>query len=335
MKTLSTMTILCLMILTSQAQQYPDRHSTSQTDAWLSCTPTTSPNLERGEGHWINYNLGATYVLDQIELWNYNVPTQLQNGVNEIAIDVSADGINWTEAATATIEIANGSSFYEGVYAVNLGGVSADYVLITAISNHGGTCTGFAEVKMSAAVVLPIELSKFDARCVQGNEGVEIAWRSDTEVNNDYYIIQRSTNAIDWEDVEIVPSKGANGQGANYYALDKNVSGSLYYRLVNVDLDGQRQHFDAVAVNCIDDEVLSMSVSNPFTESLSLTYNPWNDSPLIVTVETLDGRQVYQRSHQANDAQFISLATAAWTAGAYVLTIDQGSKRISQQIIKM
>jgi len=59
---------------------------------------------------------------------------------------------------------------------------------------------------MSAAVVLPIELSKFDARCVQGNEGVEIAWRSDTEVNNDYYIIQRSTNAIDWEDVEIVPS---------------------------------------------------------------------------------------------------------------------------------
>ena len=51
---LSTVCTCCLVMMLN-GQAYPDRHSTSYTDAWLSCEETTPPNIKRDAGHWIMY----------------------------------------------------------------------------------------------------------------------------------------------------------------------------------------------------------------------------------------------------------------------------------------
>lgn len=327
--------VICLYTLLGFAQQYPDRHSTSKTDAWLSCNTSPNPNPDRGDSHWIQYDLGSAYVLSTVSLWNYNDPLNLNNGVQEIAIDVSSDGINWSEAATSSVAISDGSAFYEGEELLDLGGISANHILLTVLSNHGGSCAGFSELKISTAVILPIELTKFDARCVETDDGVMIAWKSASEINNDYYTIQRSANAIDWIDVVDVPAKGQNGQGAEYYEVDKNVNDVLYYRLVNTDLNGQRQYFDAVTVDCSENGPMTMTVANPFTETLSFTYHPLGTGKFDCRIEGIDGRQIYQGSQQSIDAQTISIPSADWINGTYIITISENGNQITKKVVKI
>ena len=326
--------LICFYTVLAFAQQFPDRHSTSKTDAWLSCFTSQSPNPERGVTHWVQYDLGSTYVLDAITLWNYNDPLNLDNGVQEIAIDVSIDGINWSEAATALVTISDGSAFYEGEEILSLGGVAASHLLITVLNNHGGSCTGFSELKITTANILPVELIKFDARCMDTGDGATIAWKTASEIGNDYYTIQRSTNALDWIDVIDVQAKGKNDQGAEYYEVDKNVNGTLYYRLVNTDLDGQRQYFDLVTVDCNDNGPMTMSVANPFSESLEITYHTVGSGNIIYRIESITGLVVHEGAIDNID-QPISIPSSDWIGGTYIITIEEDGNYITEKVVKM
>jgi hypothetical protein len=129
------------------AQCYPDRHSTNFFDGWISCEPAMSPNILRGPGHFIMYDFGKVYALGQVRIWNTNDPAHLDWGMKDVVIDYSMDGVHWVEAGQFTFPQASGLSTYEGAEGPNLDDAQARYLLITALSNYGGTCYGFSEIK--------------------------------------------------------------------------------------------------------------------------------------------------------------------------------------------
>jgi len=130
------------------SQCFPDRHNTSSTSAWVSCTETPNPNNLRGNSHWVKYDFDYTYELAQMTLWNYNETDHLDQGLQDIVIDYSLDGEEWIEWGTFTLEQANGSSIYEGDLGPNLDGLFAKHILITALNNYGGECYGISEMKI-------------------------------------------------------------------------------------------------------------------------------------------------------------------------------------------
>ncbi len=133
------------------SQCYPDRHNTTWYDSWISCNPSPNPNSVRGESHWLHYDLGHLYELKKSQFWNANQPDFLEDGLQEIVIDYSIDGVNWEEWGTHTIGMANGSKYYEGEAGPDFENMIARYVLITAVSNYGGSCYSLAELKIDAA----------------------------------------------------------------------------------------------------------------------------------------------------------------------------------------
>jgi hypothetical protein len=161
---------LFVVSMTAQELPYPDRHSTNLNDHWLSCQSSANPNTARGNSHWIMYDLGDTYALNGSNIWNFNTPERinsynnepwsfsplpgkLEDGMRDIFIDLSVNGTVWKEFGRLNIPKASGSSFYEGTTGPDFGGKIARYVLITAVSNHGGTCYGIGEVKINATAV--------------------------------------------------------------------------------------------------------------------------------------------------------------------------------------
>lgn len=142
-------TILCFICLAeAQSQCYFDRHDTSEQTAWESCTESNNPNPARGVGHWIMYDFGQNYDLGQMHFWNYNYPGETNKGVEGIIVDYSVNGSNWLGGITHTMDEANASGFYEGQTGPQLGGITARYVILTFSSNHGGSCYGFAEMRI-------------------------------------------------------------------------------------------------------------------------------------------------------------------------------------------
>lgn len=135
------------------AQCFLDRHNTTWYDGWISCTTSMNPNPARGESHWILYDLNYSYELFQMHIWNTNAPDYLADGMQDIVIDFSNDGLNWTEAGEFQVPIADGTSTYEGLDLYDFDGTSAQYVLITGLSNHGGSCFGLSEIRIDVAEV--------------------------------------------------------------------------------------------------------------------------------------------------------------------------------------
>ncbi len=150
------------------AQCFLDRHNTTWYDGWLSCTPSMNPNAVRGESHWILYDLNYAYGLFQLHLWNTNAPEYLNSGMQDIAIDISNDGVNWTEAGEFQLPMADGTPTYEGVSLHDFEGTNARYVLITGLTNHGGSCYGLSEIRINVAdeIITPNTSSPVPEACL-------------------------------------------------------------------------------------------------------------------------------------------------------------------------
>ncbi len=150
------------------AQCFMDRHNTTWFDEWISCAASMNPNPVRAESHWILYNLNHPYELYQMHIWNTNAPEYLTYGMQNIAIDISNDGNNWIEVGEFEIPIADGTSTYEGLDLFDFEGSSAQYILITGLTNHGGSCFGLSEIRIDVAdaPVVSIDEEAVDAACL-------------------------------------------------------------------------------------------------------------------------------------------------------------------------
>lgn len=128
-----------------------DRHNTSLASHWMSCTTSQNPNSVRGMSHWLLMEFDEFKGIGEIKMWNMNHPDYLDNGINEVAIDVSYDGVTWTELYTGSLSQGQSMSNYEGDLVVNLGGAAAKFMVITSLANYGGGCHGLAEIKVNMA----------------------------------------------------------------------------------------------------------------------------------------------------------------------------------------
>jgi hypothetical protein len=95
---------------------------------------------------------------------------------------------------------------------------------------------------------LPISLLNFNA--VLNSGIVNIDWITETEINNDYFIVEKSTDNINYTFVDKVDGAGNSNQIIDYSTIDKNpYNGISYYRLKQIDLDGNFRYYNPVAIN--------------------------------------------------------------------------------------
>jgi hypothetical protein len=155
--------------LTSQC--FMNSHSTTWYDNWISCKPKISPNPVRPGGHWILYNLGYVYELKDSHWWNGNEADALHNGISNMAMDISDDGVNWSHVMDFELPQATGFPDYEGVEGPDFGGIEARYILLTALDNFGGECYSFGEMKINVDVVSKVKEEVSSAYCLQISAG--------------------------------------------------------------------------------------------------------------------------------------------------------------------
>ncbi len=102
---------------------------------------------------------------------------------------------------------------------------------------------------VSCSVALPIELISFDG--YKYDEYNLLTWVSATELNNDYYRLEKSTDALSWETAYIADGSGTSYTPIHYQYKDYNYKTSeiIYYRLIQVDLNGNSEIFNIVSID--------------------------------------------------------------------------------------
>lgn len=111
-------------------------------------------------------------------------------------------------------------------------------------------------------IPLPVELNHFNATA-QSNRKVKIDWSTTSEINNNYFMVQRSSNAVDFEDVERVEGSFNSNVLLEYQIFDDfPLPGTSYYRLKQVDIDGSISYSEVKSV----DLMLGNVYPNPTTD---------------------------------------------------------------------
>jgi len=179
---------------------------------------------------------------------------------------------------------------------------------------------------------LPVKLISFNA--IVNDKYVDLMWITLTEINNDYFTIERSKNGINWEEIETVTGAGNSSTRLEYFKSDyEPYSGVSYYRLKQTDFDGAYTYSNIVTVNIYSADITDINVyPNPVKAGSNLTIDLINYTQASIEVELLDvtGRVVLNEKY--NNNQIISLEISSQLeAGIYSLRIGN---QIQKLIIK-
>lgn len=138
--------------------------------------------------------------------------------------------------------------------------VTAGDVFIICFSNYSSVQTSVPlEFGGSAGVsctTLPVELIGFKAETQ--NNSVGLRWTTMSEKNNDQFLIQRSSDLVNYETLGAVKGAGNSLEIIEYHFTDDEpmIGQTNYYRLKQVDFNGGFEYSNAIAVNMAMDEIM-------------------------------------------------------------------------------
>ena len=141
---------------------------------------------------------------------------------------------------------------------------------------------------------LPITLADFTAEPF--NETVLLSWTTSSEINNNYFTINRSYDLKKVVAIAEVPGSGNSRELLSYRYIDIDPgNGTIYYQLKQTDFDGRSETFQWVSVNVnpqISDEFeIKPTYSNGF---LTISVSDLAGEMIEVDLLTIEGRILYQ-----------------------------------------
>lgn len=203
-----------------------------------------------------------------------------------------------------------------------------------ATDNLGGV-SNIATYSIPVSGPLPVELAAFEVKAV-GNSA-QLIWNTATELRNDRFEVERSFTGQAFATVGTVKGHGTTNTGAAYRFTDANVraqaaSGTVYYRLKQVDTDGKATYSSVRTVG-FSKQAASISVApNPATTEATLDLTTLPLGQYQVAIFDATGRIVYKAGHAGGEQ--VGLAMSTWPTGMYLVVVQGGNGKFTQRLIK-
>jgi len=141
------------------------------------------------------------------------------------------------------------------------------------------------------ALLLPIELVEFEAECINGYSSIN--WTTASETNNDYFVIESSNNGIDFNGIATIDGAGSSAIQNEYEYTDySDHSGTIYYRLAQVDYDGTTTYSDVVAVENCNGNLGNVNVFSNGSGNVNINIDADASAKYSVKIVDVRGRMI-------------------------------------------
>ena len=212
--------------------------------------------------------------------------------------------LEWFELASGGLAIATGNTFTTPILNQN----TSYWVQ----SNNAGCLSNRTQTNiLTENCLFPLELIDFYGK--EYNNTVELFWETANEVNTDYFVIEKSYDATEWEQIGTTPAAGNYQYNLAYNFTDEfPKNGNNYYRLKQYDADGSYETYHIINVNVENADNPIISHSNGI---LSLNgIQSYHKYKLIST----NGIVISEQNINANN---LSLETNYIPNGLYILLL--------------
>ena len=150
---------------------------------------------------------------------------------------------------TASITIANSGS------PTISGAVTLTNTTIASIT----PVTSCPSIPTPCFSVLPVTFIDFWAGC-DAEENIELYWETESELNNERFIIERAADDLNFEEIGNVSGAGTSLTNSEYAFIDRNAMMTAYYRLSQIDFDGSRTFLKQYSPLLAKPETTSMPI---------------------------------------------------------------------------
>ncbi|MFT3676905.1 MAG: T9SS type A sorting domain-containing protein [Chitinophagaceae bacterium] len=188
---------------------------------------------------------------------------------------------------------------------------------------------GIYALYREVSVVLPVGLTRFSATCQSGV--VQLNWATASEQNNDGFYPEKSTDGITWQEIGFVEGAGNSSQTRYYQYADKTgSSGTVYYRLRQMDFDGKAYYSTVIVNSCQANKAGLMNVilaPNPAGSVTYLKFLPGNATVVQYSLVSMSGTSLLNGKWSGTEA---SLDLSGMANGVYLLrlTTDRETRTI-------
>ena len=272
-------------------------------------TPTISYSLiDAGDCSNLNYALGSTTTCGPGMQYNID-PLFVNEGGGDLRLQVGSPAINTGDNTINPV-------------VVDLDGVSR--VMYSVIDK--GAYESFA-------VVLPVELINFQAE-TRGDE-VVLNWATASEINNDYFTIERSIDGVSFESIAEIKGAGNSNATLDYETIDASpIRGTNYYRLIQTDFDGTT--IKSHTVNVVFEKGETSVFPNPVTTVLYVTTENFKNHEVEYGIYDILGNEISRQKIEVWNGRFEINEVKGLSTGTYFIKVlSQGEDAFVQKIQKL
>ncbi len=183
---------------------------------------------------------------------------------------------------------------------------------------------------------LPIELVNFTAEC--NTDKVNVHWTTASEINNDYFTVEKSIDMLYWEPVITIPGAGNSNSLLYYNTTDENPYPEIsYYRLEQTDYDGTSNYLDIASVHCNnnDNDFDIISINIDPNNNLLITFQSEENQIYNVNLYDVTGRKLITEITKptTKNMNTLQLNITDISRGIYLLTFDNDIKIWTKKIL--
>jgi hypothetical protein len=189
-------------------------------------------------------------------------------------------------------------------------------------------------IDLNDPTVLPVSLLSFDAQ--KASQGVNLSWSTASESNNAKFEIERAKDDGVFRKIGEVQGAGNSNKTLFYNFIDNSpINGNNYYRLKQIDFDGQYQYYGPRVINYTLEHIQSSYVYRVSTHEYNVVVQAKEKHQGTITINNLNGQKVYEQKVTLNEGEntySISLAGAA--DGIYLLNLRSKEYTNSIKFVK-
>jgi hypothetical protein len=281
------------------------------------------------------------YVLDNVVTEGYwEIKPSATSGIDGGTYTVNLEGDNISLAASTNASYTDvrvikspdphTSWILQGDHGTATG-ANADFT----VSRTGMSGYSYFAMAFPSNAPLPIELVSFAAIC-DDNNTVSINWTTASEHNSDYYTVEKSRDGIAWNVLKTIAAAGNSTQLINYSVADaSDISGTVYYRLTQVDVDGATKMYDIVSTNCSSEKELALiAYPNPSNGQFTVKIENALGGKYALAITDMQGKAIEQQSFELETGTtVVKLNQANLQPGVYLLQFMQAGNVLQQQKI--
>jgi len=284
---------------------------------------STGPNSGIDASDYIDVQVstdgGLTY-LSEVRItgnnnayWDFNSKTVSKVVNGNVDIYTPAGGGDRTLAG-------DGYSIIELIFPLGTRQIAIDVLAVVDRAGEEFWFDDFFLLGSGSGTSLPIDLLSFTAEA--DGTSVDIDWIVESQVNNDYYVVENSIDCYEWKEVDRLPGDGNCNTPKLYELKDLYPHiGLSYYRLRQVDYDGNSKTFYPVSVNVENEKTIGLNIKpNPAIDYIELEMDYTLD-PLInhnIQIFDMSGNRVYKK-HFIGEIHDFQINIEKFNKGAYIL----------------